>query len=141
MVPSARTTTRTTSAFNFHSFPNSTRKFWYLSIFFCSFVMMLWSPGIAMSIMKQLFAILLMHTISGHLCSITSSVWVGKSAKILHPSFSSIESGTCSYHLSLHCRWNLLPSSQWIFFATLSCLFRYWFFARLGQVLMMCVIP
>ena len=49
------------------------------------------------------------------------------------------ESGKCSYHLSLHFRWNFLHSNHWIFFATLSCLFRYWFFARLGQALMMCV--
>ena len=80
-----------------------------------------------------------MHTISGRLCSITLSVWLGKSHKILHPSFSSTESGTCSYHFSLHSRWNFLHSSQWAFFGTLSCLFLYWFFARLGQGLMMCV--
>ena len=56
----------------------------------------------------------MIHTISGH--------------KILHSSFSSTESGTCSYHFSLHSRWNLFHSSQCIFFATSSCLFWYWFF-------------
>ena len=92
-----------------------------------------------MSSIKQLFASLLMHAISGRLSSITLSVLIGKSHKILHPSFSSTESGTCSYRLSLNSRWNFLHSSQWIFFATLSCLFLYWFFSRLGQALMMCV--
>ena len=81
-----------------------------------------------------------MHTISGHQCSITLSVWVGKFLKISHSSFSSTELGTCSYHLSLYSWWNFFRSSQWIFFATLSYLFWYWFFAGLGQVLMMCVI-
>ena len=100
---------------------------------------MFWSPGIAMSMIKQLFGILSMDTISGRLCSITLSVWIGKSHKILRPSLSSTESGTCSYYLSLHSKWNFLGSSQWISFATLSCLFRYWFFPRLGQALMMCV--
>ena len=140
MLPSAPTTTGSTSVFNFHSFPNSICKSWYLSIFSCSFTMIFWSSGIAMSMIKQLFAILLIDTISGCLCSITLSVWMGKSHKTLHPSFSSTESGTYSHDLSLHSRWNFLHSSQWIFIATLSCLFRYWFFARLGQALMMCVI-
>ena len=135
MLPSASITTGTTSAFNFHSFPNSIYKSWYLSIFSCSFTMIFWSPGTATSMIKQLFTILSMHTIWDRLCSITVSDWIGKSHKILHPSFSSTESGTCSYHLSLHSRWNFVDSSQW----TLSCLFRYWFFARLGQALMMCV--
>ena len=96
------------------------------------------SPGMAMPMIKQLFAVLLMHTISGCLCSISLSVWIGKSHKILHSSFSSTESGRCSYHLSLHSKRNFLNSSHWNFFATLSCLFRYWFFAILGKALMMC---
>ena len=58
---------------------------------------------------------------------------------ILHLSFSSTESGKCSYHLSLHSRWNFLHSSKWISFAILSYLFQYWFFARLGQTLMIFV--
>ena len=139
MVPSAPTTTGTSSAFNFPSFPNSIGKSWYLSISSCSFTMMFWSHGMAMSMIKQLFAILSMHTILDHLCSITLSSWIEKSHKILHHSFSSTELGTCSYHLSLHSRWNFLHISQLIFFATLSQLFQYWFFARLGKALMMCV--
>ena len=102
--------------------------------------MIFWSPGMAMSMIKQLFAILSMNTISGRLCSITLSVWIEKFHKVLNPPFSSTESGTCSYHLSLHSKRNFLHSSQWFFFATFSCFFRYWLFARLGQVLMMCVI-
>ena len=54
MLPSASITTGTTSAFNFHSFPNSIYKSWYLSIFSCSFTMIFCSPGIAMSMIKQL---------------------------------------------------------------------------------------
>ena len=121
-LPSAPTTTGTTSAFNFHSFPNSTHKSWHLSMFSCSFRMIYWSPMV-MSMIKQTFAILLVHTISDRLCSITLSVWIGKSHKILHLSFSSFESET--YHLSLHSSWNFLHSSHWIFFANLSCLFWY----------------
>ena len=79
MIPSAPTITGTTSAFHVHSFPNSILKSWYLSIFSCSFMIIFWSSGIAMSMIKQLFAILLMHTTSGRLCSITLSVWIGKS--------------------------------------------------------------
>ena len=139
MLPSVSTTTGTTSAFNFHSFPNSIPKFCYFSIFSRCFTMIFWSPGLMMSMIKQLFATLSMHTISGCLCSTTLSVWIGKSHKILHLSISSTESGTCLYHLSLHSRWNLLYRSQWVFFATLSCLFWYWFFPGLGQALMMCV--
>ena len=123
MVPSATTTTGTSSVFHFHSFPNSIRKSWCLSIFSCSFTMIFWSSGMAMSMIKQLFVILSLHTISGRLFSITLSVWIRKSHKVLHPSLSSTKSGTCSYHLSLHSRWNFLCRS---------CLFRYWFFTRLG---------
>ena len=38
-----------------------------------------------MSMNKQLFAILSIHTISGRLCSITMAVWSGKSHKVLDP--------------------------------------------------------
>ena len=108
--------------------------------------MIFWRPDMAMPMIKQLFAILPVHKISIQVCSITLSVWIGKFHKILHPSFSSTESGTCSYQLSSHSRWGFLGSSQWIFFATLSCLFPtlswwYWFFPKLGQGLMMCVTP
>ena len=97
---------------------------WYLSTFSCSFTTMIfWRPDMAMPMIKQLFAILPVHKISIQVCSITLSVWIGKFHKILHPSFSSTESGTCSYQLSSHSRWGFLGSSQWIFFATLSCLF------------------
>ena len=130
MTPSAPTTIGTILAFNFHSFPHSIRKSCYLSFFSCSFTNIFWSHGMAMSMIKQLFAILSMHTISDCLCSITLSVWIEKSRKILHSSFSSTESETCSYHLLLHSRWNFSHSSQMIFFATLSCLFRYQFFAK-----------
>ena len=41
----------------------------------------------------------------------------------LHLSFSSFESGTWSYYFWLNSRWYFLHSSQWIFFATLLCLF------------------
>ena len=41
--------------------------------------------------------------------------------------------------MPLHSRWNFCHFSQWIFFATLSCIFRYWFFARLGKALIICV--
>ena len=35
--------------------------------------------------------------------------------------------------------WNFLHSRHWIFFTALSNLFRYWFFARLGQALIICM--
>ena len=85
----------------------------------------------AMSMIKQRFTISSMHTISGRLFSIT--LFGQENHKILHPSFSSTESGTCSYHLPLHSRWNFQHSSQQIFFAILSCLFRYQVFARLRK--------
>ena len=141
MIPIAPTTTGTTSVFEFYSFPNSIRKSWYLSICCCSFPVIFWSPGMAMSLIKQLFAILLMHTISSCLCLIILSFCIGKSHKILDLLFSSTVSETCSYHLSLHSRQDFLHRSQSIFFATLSCFFQYWFFARLGQALMMCMTP
>ena len=106
----------------------------YLFLFF---MMIFWFSGMAMSMIKQLFAILSMHKISGCLCSISLSFWIGKSHKILHTSFSNTKSGSCLYYLSLHSRWNFLYSSQLIVFATLSSLFPYRFFARLGQALMM----
>ena len=135
MVPSAPTSIGTNSAFSLHSFPNSMVKSWYLSILSCYFTMISWSPGVTMSMIKQLFTILLMHTISSYLCSITLLVWIGKSCKILHPSSSSTELVICSYHLSLRSRWNFLHSSQLIFFATLSWFSQYWFLATLGQTL------
>ena len=69
--------------------------------------MIFWSPGVVMSMIKQLFAVLSMHTISGRL---TLSVCTGKSHKILHPSFSNTESGAYSCHLSLRFRWNLVAN-------------------------------
>ena len=101
--------------------------------------MIFWSPGITMSIIKHLFTTFSLHTILGRLCSIILSAWIWKFNRVWDPSFSSTESGTCSYHLLLHSRWNFLYSSQWIFFATLSRLLRYWFYARLGQSLMIWV--
>ena len=86
MVPSAPTTTGTVSAFNIHSFPNSIGKSCYLSIVSCSFTMIFWSLGIAMSMIKQLFAILQIHTKLGSLCSITKSIWIGRSHNILRSS-------------------------------------------------------
>ena len=124
MIPSALTTAGATSAFNFHSFHNSICKSWCLSIFSCSFMKIFWSLGMAMSMIKQLFTVLSMHTISSCLCSITLS---GRSHKNLHTSFSSNELGTCSCHLSLHSRSIFLHNSQWVFFATSSYLFQYWF--------------
>ena len=78
----------TTSAIKFHKF---------LSIFFCFFTMIFWSPGMAMSMIKQLFAILSMHAISDRVCSITLRVWIGKSCKILHHSFTSTKTRAYSY--------------------------------------------
>ena len=136
MVPSAPTSTGTNSAFNFNGFPNSMGKSWYLSILSCYFTMISWSPGMTMSMIKQRLTILSMHAIPGRLCSITWLVWIGKSHKILHLSSSSTESVICSYHLSLRSKWNFLHSRQWIFFATLSWVFRYWFLATLRKALL-----
>ena len=101
MIPSAPTTTGTTSAFNFHSFPNSILKYWYLSIFCCFFTMIFWSPGMAMSMIKQLFAILTMHTITDRPCSITLSIWIENPTRfcILHsPALEHVDT-ICQYIL------------------------------------------
>ena len=86
---------------SFHTFLNSILRSWYASIFSCSFLLTLTSPGTAMSIISALFSFLYTITMSGLLCSITLSVWILKSHSIL-TSFDSITfSAWCSYHLSV----------------------------------------
>ena len=69
-----------------------------------------WYSGLLVwiSIIKQLFAILSMHTISGCLCSITLSNWMGKSHKIifyiLHPALNQEHvHTTCHYIVGEPC--------------------------------------
>ena len=57
---------------------------WPFSIFSCSFTMIFWSLSMALSMIKEFSSIFSIHTVSGRLCSITLSVWIGKSHKIYY---------------------------------------------------------
>ena len=71
---------------------------WYLSIFFCSFLLTLMSPGIAISIMAQLFSFLFTTSISSFLPLISLWHWIITFHKIFTTSFSTAPSGAWSYH-------------------------------------------
>ena len=135
IVLSAPITTRTTSAFSFHSFPTQFYSQILVLVYFFLFIFsVFWSPGMAISLIKQLFAILLMHTILGRLCSITLSVWIGKTHKILHPSFSSTESWNMFISFVITFQVGLFAWQLVDLFATLSDLFRYLVFAGANDV-------
>ena len=121
MVPNATVTTGTTSCFN-----SIVSLILVANLGTClSFLVLLqWYSGLLAWWCQWLTSFLIFCLcISGCVCWITLLVWIGKSHKILHPLFSSTKSGTCSCHLSIYSRWNVLHSSQWIFFATWSCFF------------------
>ena len=86
-----------TTTLTFQTFCNSIIKTWHLSIFPCSFMTMSKSPGIAKSIIWTL-SILLVDTnyaMSGNLYSMTLSVWILKSQRILYSSFLCTNCGVC----------------------------------------------
>lgn len=65
--------------------------------------------------------------------SILQLAWIPLSQEILHSTISY--SGLCKYHFSLHSRLYFLHKSQYIVFATLSCLLRYNFSVDVGDAL------
>ena len=79
IVPSAPTATL---VLNFHSFPNSLARSWYLAIFSFSFCSTLASPGTAMLIIWQTACCLSTTTRSGLLWSSWGSVYMLKSQRI-----------------------------------------------------------
>ena len=84
IVPRAPITTGMTTTLPFQTFYNSVIKTWYLSTFFCYLMAIFWSSGIAKAIIWH-FTI---QNMSGNLNSMTLSVWILKSQRILYFSFS-----------------------------------------------------
>ena len=82
-----------------------------------------WAPSrVDMLIRWHIFSCLSKTTTSGRLCSITWSVWMLKSQRILTWSVSSTSSGTWLYHFDCILTPYFLHKSQWITSANLSCL-------------------
>ena len=87
----------------FHILSISLFSSWYLSIFSFSFLLTLMSPGLAISVMAQLFSFLFTTVISGFLSLISVTLYheIITSHKIFTSSFSATPSGVFSYHFSL----------------------------------------
>ena len=101
-LPSAPTITgMTLMPLMFHILLISPFSSWYLSIFSLSFSLTLMSPGIAISIMAQLFLFLFTTTIFGFLALTSLSHWSITYHKIFTSSFSTTPSGACSCHFPL----------------------------------------
>ena len=92
--PRAPITTGMTTTLTFQTFCNSIIKTWYLSIFSCSLMPMFRSPEIAKSIIWHSIC-LLIQTMSGDLTSITLSVWILISQRILYLSSLCTYCGLC----------------------------------------------
>jgi len=100
VVPSAPIITGITFTFLFHSFFSSLAKSWYFCIFSFSFSSTLVSYGTAKSIIWHLLPFFSTMIISGRLASITWSVCIEKSHRILYSSFSHTACGSCSYYFA-----------------------------------------
>ena len=115
IVPRAPITTGMTTTLIFETFCNSVIKTWYLSIFFCylmalvSFfcylIAIFWSPGIAKAIIWHFLFCLLIQTMSGNLRSMTLSVWILKSQRILYSWFAWTDCGVCVCVCVCVCVW------------------------------------
>jgi len=125
VVPSAPTTIEIISVFTFQNLLSSRVRFWYLSTFSCSFSSTLVSPDTAISIKTDVLLSFSTTTISGHLCSVTWSVWILTSHRIWTFSVSITGSAVCRYHCPERCRSYFSHRLQWTIPATLSCLFLY----------------
>ena len=106
----------------FHSFFNSLAKSRYLSFFSHSFSFILWSTGIAKSIILQVLFFLLIIIRSGLLAEIRWSMCTSKSHRSLCVLFSWTGAGLYIYHLLIWSNFNLLHLSQWITLSAQSCL-------------------
>ena len=138
-VPKAPITIGVAVTFVFHSTCNSLAKSWYFSLFSLSFISTLWSGGIPKSTIWHVFFSLSTIMRSGLLASIWWSVCTSKSHNNWLFSFSSTDSGLCSYHLSAWLNSSCLHNSQWIVVPTKSCLFLYSFCASFVHSQMMCI--
>ena len=100
--PRAPITTGMTTTLIFQTFCNSIIKTWYLSIFSCSLMTLFRSSEIAKSITwHSIFLVL--QTMSGDLTSITLSVWILKSQRILYLSFLWTGYDLCAYVRACAC--------------------------------------
>ena len=116
----------------FHSL--SLFRSWYFSSFSVSFSPTLTSAGTAISMIIPFPYFLSIKIMSGLVSSITLSYWTLISHNTLTSSFSTAPSEMCSYHFSVcynPCFWQW---SQWIFFATLSCLILYSFWGNISHL-------
>ena len=93
--PRAPITTGMTTSLIFQTFFNSIIKTWYLSIFSCFLVTLFRSSEIAKSITWHSI-VFVVQTMSGDLTSITLSVWILKSQRILYSSFLWIGYDLCA---------------------------------------------
>ena len=100
VVPSAPIITGITFKFIFNSFFSSIANSWYFCIFSFSFSSTLVSYGTAKSIIWHFLPFFSTMIISGRLASITWSVCIEKSHRILYTSFSRTACGSCSYHFA-----------------------------------------
>ena len=115
IVPKEPTTNGIIFTLTFQTFCNSPPRSWYFSIFSFSFYSILISPGTAKLMILQVLLLLTSTTKSGLRASITWSVWILISPKILWSSFSKTLSDSCSYHLSPASKLHFLAS---FFFCT-----------------------
>ena len=123
MVPKAPITIGTIVTFMFHSFFNSLARSWYLSFLSHSFSFILWSAGIAKSIILQILRFLLIILRFGLLAEIRWSVYMFKPQRSLCVSFSRTGAELCIYYLVEWSNLSFLLISQWITLPTQSCLF------------------
>ena len=93
--PRAPITTCMTTSLIFQTFCNSIIKTWYLSIFSCSLVTLFRSSETAKSITWHSI-VFVVQTMPGDLTSITLSVWILKSQRILYSSFLWIGYDLCA---------------------------------------------
>ena len=123
-----------------HSFFNSLARSRYLSFFAHYFRFILWSIGIAKSVILQILFFLLIIIRSGLLAGIRWSACMLKSHRCLCVSFSRTSAGLCIYHLFVWSNLNFLHISQWITLPTQSCLALYSFCANLLHSLILWLI-
>ena len=87
----------------------------------------------------QLLILYLLFPCFMDVVSIILSVCMLNSHCNLAFSLYAIDSTMCLDHLPLHAKWYYPHKRQWTFLLSLSQLFWYWFFAKLGHTLIICV--
>ena len=141
VLPSAPTTIGIilVGLFTFQSHFSSRARFWYLSTFSCFCASTLVSPR-ALPYLSKSAAMLSFSTttISGHVCSITWSVWILTSQRILTFFVSITGSPVCRYHCSEYGMLYFSHRLQWTIPTTLSRLFLYSSCASLLHSLVKC---